>query len=297
MTVRVLLTGGSGQLGQELQNQEWPEGWVLDAPTRAELDLADAAALARRAGEGGYAAIINGGAYTKVDAAESDAIAAWQVNALAPAALAAGAATAGIPIVQVSTDYVFDGSSDRPWRPNDPIAPLSVYGASKAGGELAVRASGARHAILRTAWVVSEHGHNFVKTMLRLAAERPALGIVADQHGSPTAAADLATAVRAVTERLVNDPSLASGTWHVANRGFATWFDLAGHLLREAAALGHPLPVLEALTTADYPTPARRPGNSRLDISEFEREFAVSPPPWQQSVSRIVRAVFEKDYR
>ena len=297
MTARILLTGGSGQLGRELQDQTWPEGWVLDAPSSAELDLGDPAALARRVGEGGYAAIVNAGAYTKVDAAESDPIGAWQVNALAPAVLAAAAAEAGIPIVQLSTDYVFAGTSDRPWRPDDPIAPLSVYGASKAGGELAVRTSGARHAILRTAWVVSEHGHNFVKTMLRLAAERPSVGVVADQHGSPTAARDLAGAVRAVTERLLADPDLASGTWHVANQGFATWHELAAHVFEEAARHGHPAPALNALTTADYRTPARRPANSRLDTTGLERDFRLTLPPWQDSVAQIVRAVLEKDYR
>jgi len=297
VTGRILLTGGSGQLGRELLDEVWPECWVLDAPSSAELDLADAAALARRVGEGGYAGIINAGAYTKVDAAESDPVGAWQVNALAPAALSAAAAEAGIPIVQLSTDYVFAGTSDRPWRPDDAIAPLSVYGASKAGGELAVRTSGARHAVLRTAWVVSEHGHNFVKTMLRLAAERPSVGAVADQHGSPTAARELASAVRTVMQRLMTDPQFGSGTWHVANQGFATWHELATHVFEEAARHGHPAPALGALTTADYPMPARRPANSRLDTTDLERDFGLTLPPWQDSVAQIVRAVLEKDYR
>jgi dTDP-4-dehydrorhamnose reductase len=297
VTARILLTGGSGQLGRELQDQTWPEGWVLDAPSSAELDLGDPAALARRVGEGGYAAIVNAGAYTKVDAAESDPIGAWQVNALAPAVLAAAAAEAGIPIVQLSTDYVFAGTSDRPWRPDDPIAPLSVYGASKAGGELAVHTSGARHAILRTAWVVSEHGHNFVRTMLRLAVERPSVGVVADQHGSPTAARDLARAVRIVTERFLAGSDFQSGTWHVANQGFATWHELAAYVFEEAARHGHLAPALNALTTADYPTPARRPANSRLDTTDLERDFGLTLPPWQDSVAQIVRTVLEKDYR
>jgi len=297
VTTRILLTGGSGQLGQELQNQSWPANWIIDAPARSELDLGAPAALGERVLGGSYAAVINGGAYTKVDAAEADQVAAWQANALAPAALAAAAAKVQIPIVQLSTDYVFDGTSKLPWRPDGPIAPLSVYGASKAAGELAVRNSGARHAVLRTAWVVSEHGHNFVKTMLRLAAERPKVQVVSDQHGSPTSAASLAAAVRAVTERMICDPQQTSGTWHVANAGFATWHELAAHVFATAEEYGHMRPELGAIATSDYPTPAHRPGNSRLDTSTFERDFGMTLPAWQDAIADIVRAILQKDYR
>jgi dTDP-4-dehydrorhamnose reductase len=293
VSATILLTGGSGQLGRELLRLDWPEGMTLDAPGRDALDLAYADALGARVSEGGYVAVINAGAYTAVDAAEAHAVEAWRINALAPAALAAACAERGIPIVQLSTDYVFDGGKDGPWLPGDPIRPLSVYGASKAGGELAVRASRARHAILRTAWVVSAHGRNFVKTMLRLGEERDALSVVADQHGSPTAAADLARAVQAVTLRLLEDAATPSGTWHAANAGFATWHELAAHVFTEAERRGRKAPRLTAIGTSDYPTPAPRPANSRLDTEALERDFGVALPPWRESVGRIVAELVE----
>jgi len=295
MTGRVLLTGGTGQLGRELLRLDWGAGWTLDAPARSELDLADPQALHDRVRAGGYAAVINAAAYTAVDDAESDPIAAWQANALAPAALAAGCRAAGVPIVQLSTDYVFEGSGDRAWRPGDRIAPLSVYGASKAGGELAVRASGARYAILRTAWVVSAHGRNFVRTMLRLAAERDRLAVVADQHGSPTAARDLAQATQAVCRTLMEKPEFASGTWHVANAGFASWHELASHIVAEAGSLGRPAPRVEAIATADFPTPARRPANSRLDTTAIERDFGLRLRPWREATAEVVRELMTSE--
>jgi dTDP-4-dehydrorhamnose reductase len=196
MSLRTILaTGGSGQLGIELANATLPAGWQVIVLDRARIDLEDTAAIAAvvAAGYEGapWAAVINGAAYTAVDKAEQDVLTAWKVNALAPAAFGAACAGSGIPLVQVSTDYVFAGDQPTPWEIDDPVAPLGVYGASKLGGELAVRTSGARHAIVRTAWVVSPHGQNFVKTMLRVGAERDVLRVVGDQRGSPTNAADL----------------------------------------------------------------------------------------------------------
>ncbi|MFC6388508.1 SDR family oxidoreductase, partial [Methylorubrum zatmanii] len=188
----ILILGGAGQVGTELQAYPWPEGVWVHAPDRASLDITDEAAVAAALDERSYAAVINPAAYTAVDKAESDVAAAWRLNALAPAILAAETRKRNIPLVHVSTDYVFDGSGEGFYAPDAAVNPTSVYGASKAAGEMAVRATNPRHAILRTAWVVSPHRGNFVKTMLRLAADRDRLTVVDDQHGCPTSAADLA---------------------------------------------------------------------------------------------------------
>ena len=187
----ILVTGGSGQVGTELQ-QRMRSRFDVAAPSRAEMDLSDPDAVAAYAASRPWAAIVSSGAYTAVDKAESDVLTAWKVNALAPAALAVVAAAQDIPLIHLSTDYVFDGSKPAPYLEGDPLAPLGVYGASKLGGEMAVRTTAPRHVILRTAWVVSPHGVNFIRTMLRLAETRDRLGVVDDQRGCPTAAGDIA---------------------------------------------------------------------------------------------------------
>src|SRR4051794_39379974 len=199
----VLVTGARGQLGTELQRCQWPNGWRVVAVSSVDLDLADTAAVAAKVAERPWAVIINGAAYTAVDQAEGDIVTAWAVNALAPAAFAASCAQASIPLIQVSTDYVFAGDKQGPYEVEDSFSPIGVYGASKLGGELAVRTSGARHVVVRTSWVISAHGRNFVKTMLNLAASRSALRVVADQFGSPTSAADLAETLMRIAVRLV----------------------------------------------------------------------------------------------
>lgn len=285
---RILATGGNGQLGTELKRFAWPEGWELVAIDIDELDLADTAAVKAKVAEGDWAAVVSGGAYTAVDRAESDQVTAWQVNALAPAALASACAAAGIPIVQISTDYVFDGSKDGAWREDDAVAPLGVYGASKLGGELAVATSGARHAIIRTAWVVSAHGNNFVKTMLRLGAERDTLRVVADQHGSPTVAADLASAAATIAMRLAEDDDAPTGTFHFSNAGPTSWHGFATEIFAQATARGAKQPTVEPIGTADFPTPARRPANSLLDHARIGAAFGIVPRPWQAALSDIL---------
>lgn len=284
----VLITGGTGQVGIELARFGWPEGWRATVLTRADLDLTDTAAIAAKVGERPWAAVINAAAYTGVDKAETEQVTAWQVNALAPAALSAACATAGIPVVQVSTDYVFAGDREGAWHPDDPVAPLGVYGASKLGGELAVRTSGARHAIVRTAWVVSAHGANFVKTMLRVGAQRERLTVVADQHGSPTSAADLAQALATIAMRLADDAGAPSGTWHFSNSGPTTWHGFATEIFVQAAERGGPTPAVEAIPTSAYPTPARRPANSLLDTAAITRDFGIAPRPWPAALSDIL---------
>ena len=285
---QILVTGGKGQLGTELARYAWPEGWAAVGIDIDELDLTDTGAIAAKISAQPWAAVISGGAYTAVDKAESDVVTAWAVNALAPAALAAACATANIPIVQLSTDYVFDGAREGAWEPGDPVAPLGVYGASKLGGELAVATSGARHAIVRTAWVVSAHGNNFVKTMLRVAQTRDTLTVVADQHGSPTSAADLADAVARIAIRLADDAAAPSGVWHFSNAGATTWADFATEIFAQSRERGGPWAVVEPIPTSAYPTPARRPANSLLSHAAIERDHGIRPRTWQAALSDIL---------
>ncbi|MDE0878817.1 MAG: dTDP-4-dehydrorhamnose reductase [Sphingomonas bacterium] len=291
---RVLVTGGNGQLGTELQRFAWPEGWAMVGIDIDQLDLTDRDAIAATVAGGDWTAVISGGAYTAVDKAEDDIVTAWAVNALAPAALAKACREAGIPIVQVSTDYVFDGDKDGAWEPDDAVAPLGVYGASKLGGELAVRTSGARHAIVRTAWVVSAHGNNFVKTMLRVAETRDMLTVVADQHGSPTAAADLAATLATITMRLVDDPAAASGVWHFSNAGATNWAAFATDIFAQSRARGGPSATVEPIPTSGYPTPARRPANSLLSHAALMRDYGITPRPWQAALSDILDELIGK---
>ncbi len=288
---RVLVTGGEGQLGTELARHVWPDGQQAMAIDIDECDLSDPDAIATTVLAGDWAAVINAGAYTAVDRAEDDVVAAWAVNALAPAALAKACRDADIPIVQISTDYVFDGAQPGARLANDAPNPLGVYGASKLGGELAVVTSGARHAILRSSWVVSAHGSNFVKTMLRLAGERDSLNVVADQHGCPTGAADLAAAAATIAVALASDPQRANGVWHFTNSGATTWHDFAEAIMAGSAARGGPTATVSPIATADYPTPARRPANSVLDTTALTRDFGINPRPWQNALDDILDAL------
>jgi len=285
---RILVTGGNGQLGTELRRFAWPEGWAVTAIDIDELDLRDTAAIAAMVASQPWSAVISAGAYTAVDKAESDVVTAWAVNAMAPAVFAEACAKAGIPIVQVSTDYVFDGARDGAWEVFDPVSPLGVYGASKLGGELAVRTSGARYAIVRTAWVVSAHGNNFIKTMLRVGASNPTLRVVDDQRGSPTSATDLATALAKITMRLVEDLTAPTGTYHFSNAGAVTWAGFAREIFAQSAVRGGASAEVQGITTAEYPTPATRPANSLLSHDAIIRDYGIHPPAWQTALGNIL---------
>jgi dTDP-4-dehydrorhamnose reductase len=289
----VLVTGGSGQVGTALGRLA-PDDFELVAPSRAELDLTDPDAIAAMVASRPWAAVINAAAYTAVDKAEGDVVTAWRANALAPAAFAAATHAAGIPLLHVSTDYVFDGTKAAAYVEDDPVGPVGVYGASKEAGEQAVRTANPRHVILRTAWVVSPDGANFIKTMLRLGADRPELRVVADQHGCPTSAEDIADTLIVLLRAATGDAA-KWGTFHFVNGGEATWHALAEAVFARAATYGRPRPTVTAIATNDYPTPARRPANSRLATTKIEQAFGIVPRPWRDATDAIVDQLLSKE--
>jgi dTDP-4-dehydrorhamnose reductase len=288
----ILLTGGAGQVGIELQRQAWPEGVTIHAPAREILDLSSPDSIDRVLTGRRFDAVISSGAYTAVDKAETEVLDAWRVNALAPALLAKHSAQAGIPLVHVSTDYVFSGDKPGYYQEDDPVGPVGIYGASKEGGEQAVRTGNPSHAIVRTAWVVSPHRANFLKTMLRLAASgREEIGVVADQHGCPTFAGDLAGALMRVTLALVERPAGLAGTYHFVNDGEATWAEFATAIFQASARRGGPTTRVRAIATADYPTPARRPANSRLATTRIRDAFGITPRRWEAALEEALDAL------
>ncbi|WP_448479025.1 dTDP-4-dehydrorhamnose reductase [Pseudoxanthomonas mexicana] len=291
----VLLFGGNGQVGHELRRSLRALGDVVvttrsgQLPEGARCEVADfdcpdsLAALVQRVAP---AIVVNAAAYTAVDKAEDDVDAAFRTNAEAPGVLARACALRDIPFVHYSTDYVFDGQGSRPYREDDPTAPLGVYGASKLAGEDAIRAAGGRHLILRTAWVYGQHGHNFMKTMLRLGAERDELRVVADQVGTPTPAALIAD----VTTELLGLRDAPSGTFHLTPRGETSWHGFAEAILEEALARGliPRAPKVIPIATSDYPTRARRPGYSRLDIGRLEQVLGRALPEWRTGLRQVL---------
>lgn len=289
MTQKVLVTGGAGQVGIEISRLEWPGGVEVVAPGRDELDITNGNSVARYFSDVRPACVINLAAYTAVDKAEEDVAGAFLANAQGPALLAEAARRADAPIVHVSTDYVFDGSATEPYRECDRPHPVNAYGASKLAGELAVRAANARAIIVRTAWVLSAHRTNFIKTMLRLAATSPEIRVVDDQRGCPTSACDIALALQRITDRAMSDAATPWGIYHFVNAGETSWHGLAEHIFSWRAAHGvAQQPRVHPITTADYPTPARRPHYSCLDTSRIAEAFGIVPRPWQQAVDEIL---------
>ncbi len=282
----VLLTGGSGQVGSALLRL--PSDYEIVAPSRDGLDLADPAQVTELVSSRPWNLVISSGAYTAVDKAQTDAVEAWRINALGPAALAAETARADIPLIHLSTDYVFDGTKSSPYIEEDPVGPVSVYGASKEGGEQAVRTLNPRHVILRTAWVVSATGSNFIKTMLRLGETRNTVSVVEDQVGCPTSADDIATGILEIADQILGGGSERFGTYHLVNSGEATWHQLAEHVFVRAAQAGRKVPSVIGIPSSGYPTPARRPMNSRLDTSKLTREFGFQPRSWRQAIDQVM---------
>ena len=291
--MRILVLGRSGQVASALSGKLALAGHDILALSREELDLGDpdaarAGVLAARPD-----VVINAAAYTAVDQAEGDADAAYALNATGPAAAAAAAAELGAPFIHFSTDYVFDGSKRQPYLESDETSPLGVYGQSKLAGETAVAAANPRHIILRTSWVCSAGGKNFLRTMLRLAGEREELGVVDDQTGQPTFAPDLADAVVAIIDRWRTTPAPAWGVFHAVSQGETTWCGFARAIMAESEARGGPAARIKAIGTADFPTPARRPADSRLGTDKLAAVYGIRLPHWQVSLGTCLDEIYE----
>ena len=293
--MKALLLGANGQVGQELLRALAPLGQVV-ATTRSGVlpngkacEVADfnqpdsLAVLLQRIRPD---VVVNAAAYTAVDRAEEDQEAAWRANADSPGVLARWCAQEKVPLVHYSTDYVFDGQGQRPYREDDVTAPLGVYGASKLAGEEAIRAAGGRHLIFRTAWVYASHGQNFLRTMLRVGAEREELKVVADQIGTPTPAALIAD----VTAQAIQHPAELSGTWHLTANGETSWHGFAAAIFAGAQARGliARAPKVLPITTAEYPTKAKRPAYSRLDTGRLQADLGIVLPDWREGLARVM---------
>ncbi|HDS1559611.1 dTDP-4-dehydrorhamnose reductase [Stenotrophomonas maltophilia] len=294
----VLVLGGNGQVGQELLRALAPLGPVVATTRSGQLpdgspcetaDFGQPGSLPALLDRVQPSVVVNAAAYTAVDRAEQDIDAAFAANAQAPGVIARWCQAQGVPFVHYSTDYVFDGEGSAPYREDEPTAPLGVYGTSKRDGEDAVRAAGGRHLIFRTAWVYAEHGANFLRTMLRLGAERDHLRVVADQIGTPTPAALIAD----VTALALQHPAALSGTWHLTASGQTSWHGFAEAIFAEALATGvlHRVPVVEAIPGAEYPTPARRPAWSVLNNSALQQALGIVLPPWQDGLKQVMAAI------
>jgi dTDP-4-dehydrorhamnose reductase len=277
-------------LGLALRGRIWPEDVMLHAPSRAELDLSDNASIESIFATRRWAAVINTGAYTAVDAAESDIANAWRINAAAPAALAALAARERAAFIHVSTGYVFDGAKDGEYDEGEAVSPISVYGASKVAGEIAVAAAHPRAAIVRTSWLVSPHRSNFLKTILARAHAGGPLRVVDDQFGNPSAAHDVAAIIAALTAAHMESQHAPGGVFHCVNEGVASWRDFAEAIVAMATDLAA-RPDVEAIKTADFPAKARRPANCALSMRRLAEEYGLTPRPWREAIAETMHAL------
>lgn len=311
--MNIFITGGNGQVGFELQRQFAPFGTIL-APTRQELDLTNAEAVDAYLAKHQPGLILNAAAYTTVDKAESEPQQAKRLNAELPAQLAEYAAKQGIPLVHYSTDYVYPGNGETPWQEDSPTGPLSVYGQTKLEGDEAVVNSGASHLVFRTSWVYAARGNNFMKTMLRLGREREALSIVNDQIGAPTPARLIAqvTALAFTTHHSPltthNSPltihhspltiHIPAGIYHLAPRGETSWHGFVSEIFQQAQALGEELAIqsgtVRGIPTVEFPTPAKRPLNSRMALSKLESALGITMPTWQSQLGLTLREYLDQ---
>jgi len=276
--MRILMFGRTGQVATEIQRMT-----EVNALGREAADLSDPRACAAIVTASDADVVINAAAYTAVDRAEDEEELATIINGDAPAAIAAAAAAKGVPFLHISTDYVFSGEGDTPGQPEDPTNPLGAYGRSKLKGELGIRAVGGEFVVLRTSWVFSAHGKNFVKTMLRLAGEAEEIGVVSDQVGGPTAAADIANALLHIAEALHAGKG-RPGIYHMAGAPDVSWAEFAGEIFRLSGRAVRVRPI----ASSDYPMPARRPANSRLDCRSLEHTYGLRRPDWREGLRKVI---------
>lgn len=295
--MKVLVIGSSGQLARSLVEEASNKDMTLDAMGRAELDLEHPDIVKRLCAIKKPDVVVNAAAYTAVDRAESEPDRAMAVNADGVEQLASFCEQYSIPLVHISTDYVFDGSNIEPYSEADPVYPLGVYGRSKLEGERRVAKACSRHIILRTAWVFSPFGNNFVKTMLRLARTGNEISVVADQIGNPTYAPHLAQAILSLVYRIIKEPSNSEiwGIFHATAAGEASWYDFACEIFRQAEKFGQPAIKIHPISSAQYPTPATRPANSRLDCSKLHQVFGLKLPDWREGTTQCVSALMMRE--
>ncbi len=294
--MKILVTGSKGQLGHELLIQGNNSGYEILPADLPELDITDKTQVKHRLERFQPSFVVNAAAYTNVDKAETEQNFAFAVNRDGPANLAEACAKLEIPLIHISTDFIFDGKKSSPYIESDPVSPLSVYGKSKQEGENEVRSRLKKHIILRTAWLYGVHGQNFVKTMLRLGREKEVISVVSDQFGSPTSAADLAEAVLQIISRIKYSDNINWGTYHYCGHGITTWHVFAKEIINLAK---HYIPIktitVKPISTAEYPTRATRPCFSALDCNLIKKNFGINIKPWQDSLKTVIRQVCQKE--
>lgn len=290
--MRILLFGTTGQVARSLLSLEWGDDTDLISVGREQADLANKGAVSASIRQHAPDVVVNAAAYTAVDKAESEEEIALQVNALAPKEMAETCASLSIPFVHLSTDFVFEGTKEGPYDEADTVGPVSAYGRSKLAGEEAIRTVLQQHVIVRTAWVFSEYGNNFVKTMLRLGAERDALGIVADQTGCPTSALGIAKAVQRIVTDLNSQDNRRFGTFHYCGNEAVTWYSFAKAIFQSAGDRLPNMPNVSPISTDQYPTPAKRPANSVLSCEKIADVYGIEPDDWRMGLDRVVGRLF-----
>jgi dTDP-4-dehydrorhamnose reductase len=293
--VKLLIFGANGQLGRELMRQGQLHKITLRSPSHTQTDISSFPQVKNTIAKHCPSLVVNAAAYTNVDGAETEVQLALAVNKSGAANLARCCVQHEIPLVHISTDYVFDGKKGAPYLEEDPVSPLNVYGQSKAEGEQAIRLSLKEHIIVRTSWLYGLHGNNFVKTILRLNKAKKAIRVVADQYGSPTSAADLAETLLKITGCIQKGISIPWGTYHYCSQGFTSWYEFAVKVLELASAHSTiPITPVEPIKTSEYPTPARRPPFTSLDCSRIKANFGIYPKPWQESLKLTIDRIFSE---